>query len=74
MGACVLNLPVSMSSSSEEFLFAFLVENTLKDVTVPQKCIYSVSQKENFTQNIYTWNLGCKKNIHFPVFFSSHPF
>lgn len=76
MRACVLNLPVSMSSSEEEFLFAFLVQNTLKDITVPQKwdCdIRKPPQKENFTLNIYTWNRGCKKNTHFPVFFSSHP-
>lgn len=57
MRACVLNLPVSMSSSEEEFLFAFLVQNTLKDITVPQKwdCdIRKPPQKENFTLNIYT--------------------
>lgn len=36
MRACVFNLPVSMSSSEKVFLLAFLVENTVRDITVPK--------------------------------------
>lgn len=37
MRACVLDLPVSMTSSEKVFLLVFLVENTPRDVTVPQR-------------------------------------
>lgn len=54
MRACVFNLPVSMTSSEKVFLFAFLVENMLRDITVSQKTIYSVSQgKKNYQKYVH---------------------
>lgn len=54
MRACVFNLQVSMTSSEKVFLFAFLVENPLRDITVPQKSIYFVSQeKKNYPNYVH---------------------
>lgn len=54
MRTCVFNLPVSMTSSEKVFLFAFLVENTLRDITVPQKSIYSVTEKKkNYPKHVH---------------------
>lgn len=72
MRACVFNLPVSMTSSEKVFLFAFLVENTLRDITVSQKTIYSVSQGKKKLPKICTLEIS-KKNTHFPVLFYLYP-
>lgn len=72
MRTCVFNLPVSMTSSEKVFLFAFLVENTLRDITVPQKSIYSVSQKKKKLSKTSTLKIS-KKNTHFPVLFYFYP-
>lgn len=53
MRACVFNLPVSMTSSAKVFLFAFLVENTLRDITVPQKTILCHRKKKNYQKYVH---------------------
>lgn len=69
MRACVFNLPVSMTSSEKVFLFAFLVENTLRDITVPQKSISILCHREKKKlPKICTLEIS-KKNIPFPVLF-----